>query len=545
MTKTKGSDLKAKTKKRKLIDEKFMNDTALISSIEEFPSKEYDIPQLVPPKDNTVDLNKDESITFEIRTNEFEYCYFNRDYQIQLEMSVYQQDYDDSLVASEKTLLSYIKKPIPPTPEVGVTPVEGPDKNGFAFAPCTSGLSIFKNVSVSYMNHTKDETLTFPQDGIFLNNVTAQDFYFSGHLGFEKIQNSLNNFTPNNTLRLGDDQSHISPKTQKMRYAKIHKTKTDAPVIPDVARNSAGGSKVGKMHYIYISRTPFVANNPYLQQKYNLQSAIIFPPNSTIRIVLYKTDVPLKFLGINKEVDINNQIENAQITDAAWLRKKLEYYIHSINLVIHRVKLDPKHIMPSKYFNNITVNNFDLVELTNSTSQKIPINWRSQETPVYIVLSFIRQQDVIFSNNTGLPQALNQFFLPKNLTTLTVRQQNYINEVFDGLKIENLHEQDYHKSKCEYIQYLRKHRFVPLTFKFEDMFSIDDSYLSGASTLFPIDLVGREIQGDPHNRGLEVELLYNSPNDTKWFLCVRYVYIGQLLMDRQPDKQYKVDFKYT
>lgn len=534
------SDKKPKSKKRKIIDDKLLeNEKTLVTNIEELPRKEYDTTEYVEPYDNSVDLNRDSSILFEIKSSDHEYFYFNRDFQAVLEMSIYQQNYNADDTKKDVTLVYKQAKPAAtqaaPNPE---------DPNTFAFAPSSSGLSIFKNISVSYMNHTKDESLTFPQEGCFLNSLTAQDFLFTGSRVFEKIQNQLNNYSITNDVRLGDNQEYIPQRIQRMRYAKIHTSLTDAPEIEGVDKNDLPTALNGKMHYLYIPRTPFVANNTYLQNRYRLQSMIVFPPNSTVRIVFHKNDIALKYLSINKEIDIIAQSKNRQIATTSWQNKDIQYHIHNMHLVIHRVKLDPKLPSPTKFVSNITVNHFDLMELTTATTQKIQINWRSKETPTYIVLSFMRQQDVIFNELDGLPQAINQFFLPEYLSSITVRRQDYINEVFDGLKIENLDKQDYHPSKAQYIEYLKKHTFVPHTFKFTDLFSVDSTITTGACNVFPIDLVGRDIQADPQNRGLEVELNYSRSNTKKWFLAPRFVYIGNQIMTRQADKQYKVEFNY-
>ena len=531
---------KPKTKKRKLIDEKFSGDRPLITSIEELPPKEYDIPDFVEPLDNSVDLNRDSSIIFEIKSKDDEFFYFNRNFQVVLEMSITEQQFKQD--GSEDKITLFHKKDKPAATDTVPDPV---DPNTFMYSPSTSGLSIFKNIAVSYMNHTKDESLTFPQEGIFLNNLVAQDFFLSGStLDFNKIQNKLNNFKISNDVRLSNAQDIIPEYIQKMRYSKIHNDATDSPVLPDVPDTAVSTKLVGKMHYLYISRTPFVANNPYLQRKFNLPSVMVFPPNSTVRIIFYKNTIPLKYLGINSEVDIPSQIINTPKGGITWTRKDLNYYIHNMHLAIHRVKVEPKYSIPTRFLNNITVNHFDLHELSSATSQKIKINWRSKETPAYIVLCFLRQQDVVFSENHGLPVATNQFYLPSYLSSITVRHQDYISEVFDGLKIENLDKQDYHKSKFEYIEYLKKHGFVPQTFKFEDMFSLDATIGTGCCNLFPINLVGRDIKADAQNKGLEVELSYTQSNTTKWFLAPRFVFVGQDVMTRQADKQYKVDFKY-
>ena len=530
---------KTKTKKRRLVDEKFNSEQPLITSFEELPPKEYDIPDFVEPLDNSVDLNKDSSIIFEIKSRDNEFFYFNKNFQVILEMSVLEQQFKDDGSLDKVTLL--YKKDKPAATDVTPDPV---DPNTFMFSPSTSGLSIFKNIAVSYMNHTKDESLTFPQEGIFLNNLVAQDFFLSGSDDFEKIQNTLNNFTMSNDVRIGDTQETIPKNIQKMRYSKIHVDTADAPVIADIDDTAASSKLVGKLHYLYISRTPFVANNPYLQRKFRLPGVMIFPPNSTVRIIFYKNEIPLKYLGINKEVDIPDQIINTQKAGLEWSKKDIRYHIHKMQLAIHRVKFEPKYVIPTRFLNNITVNHFDLYELSSSTSQKIKINWRSTETPAYIVFTFLRQQDVIFSETHGLPVATNQFYLPSYLTTLTVRHQDYINEVFDGLRLENLDKQDCHPSKFAYIEYLKKHGFVPQTFTFENMFSLDNTIGTGCCNIFPVSLVGREIKADPQNKGLEVELTYTQSNVTKWFLSPRFVYIGQDVMTRQPDKQYKVDFKY-
>ena len=527
---------KTRQKKRKLVDEKF-TDIPAITSLEELPPREYDITEYVSPVES--DMNEDSSIIFQITTQENEFFYFNRYFQAALEMSITEQKYKQNGDPDKVELLVKKQKPAPTD-----TVANPPDPNNFAFVSASSGLSIFKNISVSYMNHTKDESLTFPQEGVFLNNLAAQDIFLSGSERFENTQNSLNNFSTTNILRLGEQQDYIPDDIQKMRFSKLHKSKTDAPFVPGVPDTSATSVLVGKMHYMYIPRTPFVANSPYLQNKFRMQGVMIFPPNSTVRIVFYKTDTPLKYLGINSEVDMNKQSNNTPATGTTWVKKDLDYYIHNMHLVIHRIKLQQKQQIPTRYLSNITVNHFDLVELTSATSQKIPINWRSTDTPAYIVLCFVRQQDVIFNENHGLPQSVNQFYLPQYLDKITIRKQDYINEVFDGLKLENLHEQDYHKSKLEYIEYLKKHGFVTPDFKFTDMFSIDNSIGTGCCNLFPISLVGRDIQADPLNRGLEVELSYTQSNSTKWFLAKRFVFIGQQVLTRQADKQYKVDFKY-
>ena len=416
------------------------------------------------------------------------------------------------------------------------------DENKFAFSPSTSGLSLFKNITVSYMNNTKDESLTFPQEGVFLNLATAQDFFLSPKK-FQDTQRNLNNFKMSNRFRIGSGK--IPDDLNKMRFTKIHQSATDAPIIAGVELNDAGGSTSGKIHYMYISRTPFVANNPYVSSKYNLEDQILFPPKSTVRVVLYKNELPFKFLSMHKEIDFNAQIQNNNATEDAWNWKKLSYHIHNIYLAVNRIKISPEHPISNKHFyNNITVNHFDLIELTTATSQKIPINWRSDTPPMYIIISFLRQQDVIFNTTKNLPQALNQFFLPSGLTSLTVRDQDYINEVFDGIKIENLDLQDHHRSKHEYIEYLKKHDFVPESFEFEDMFSLDRTIGTGACNLFPVNLVGREIKSDPLSNGLELELKFRNPVQTGWFTSVRAVFLGQQWMTKEGEKNYKVHLKY-
>ena len=139
---------------------------------------------------------------------------------------------------------------------------------------------------------------------------------------------------------------------------------------------------------------------------------------------------------------------------------------------------------------------------------------------------------------------VNQFFLPEHLSKFTVRQLDYINEIFDGLKIENLEKQDRHISKEQYINYLKHHKFVPDTFSFEDMFSVIRENSTGFCNVFPVNLVGRNIKADPTYKGLEVELNFDQPNQTKWFMVIRYVYIGQQTFTKRADKQYSVDFKY-
>ena len=549
------SQLKSKVKKRRLVDDKFSKDKVIVSNLEEIPVKSYEIPVLIRPKDNSADLNRDSSIIFEVTTKENEYFYFNKDYQIMLEMSIINHEVNNNGVETSRTLL-YKKVHSPPTPptEAGddaatlarlkaIARLPPPvDENKFSFVPSTSGLSIFKNVTVSYMNHTKDESLTFPQEGVFLNLVTAQDLFFAPKEFLER-QRKLNNFRISNSFRTGSDR--IPDDLNKMRFAKLHKSATDAPIIANVSGNDAGGAASGKIHYIYISRSPFVANNPYVAEKYNLEEQILFPPKSTVRVVLYKNELDLKFLSLHKEIDMVKQSTNNNATDQDWRLKKVSYYIHNIYLAVNRIKLSPEHpLSNSHYYNNITVNHFDLVEITSATSQKIPINWRSATPPIYIIISFLRQQDVIFNTTKNLPQALNQFFLPQGLSTLTVRDQDYINEVFDGIKLENLDKQDHHKSKHEYIEYLKRHKFVSEEFTFEDMFSLDTTIETGACNLFPVNLVGREIKNDPLNNGLELELGFSRPNDKGWFVSIRAVFLGQFLMSREGEKNYKVNFKY-
>ena len=547
--------IKTKLKKRRLVDDKFIHDKTLVSNLEEIPTKSYEIPVLIGPKDNSADLNRDSSIIFEITTKENEYFYFNKDFQIMLEMSIIDHEHNNQGVFTRQVLL-HKKIPTPPAPPDAnaddattlarlkqISRLPPPvDENKFAYVPSTSGLSIFKNITVSYMNNTKDESLTFPQEGVFLNLVTAQDFFLSPQK-FQETQKRLNNFKISNQFLIGSGK--IPENLNKMRFAKLHKTKTDGPVIPNVEENNVGGAASGKVHYLYISRTPFVANNPYVSSKYNLEDQILFPPKSTVRIVLYKNDLSFKFLSMHKEIDIPAQINNNNNTENAWRWKKVSYYLHNIYLAINRIKISPEHPISNKHFyNNITANHFDLIELTSATSQKIPINWRSNTPPMYIVISFLRQQDVIFNTTKNLPQALNQFLLPAGLTSLTVRDQDYINEVFDGIKIENLDVQDHHKSKHEYIEYLKKHNFVADSFEFEDMFSLDATIETGVCNIFPVNLVGREIKSDPLSNGLELELKFRNPNVAGWFASIRSVFLGQQWMSKEGEKNYKVNFKY-
>ena len=515
----------SKGKKRKLVDEHLSDKVhdVLVTDIDTDPVKEYEVMTFIDPKENT-DLNKDSSIVFEITTKANEFVRFNPFYQVKMDVSLTNQEYNDDYT-TKKDLKLYL-----------VTD----DKVRFPVSTCA--LNIFKNVSVTYNNYLKDESVTFPQDGCFLNRMTAQDMLMSSER-FQKYQLTFNNGSIGNGFLLS---SLIEPY-QTVVNSKIHKTYTDAPVIPDVVGNNNGGSKNGKIHYLYISRPPFQAVNDYMHRKYGLNSTIVFPPFSTIRIVFYKNDIPFKYLCENAEADTLAQIRNETFAGTnSFTKRALNPYIHSMQLAVVKTKVNPqKNKLPERHLHNIAINHFDVFELTNATTQRFSINWRTQETPLYLVLSFLREQDIVFNTTHELPQALNKFYLPRHLKSISIRQSDYANDVFDGIKIDNLDVNDYHPSKLQFFEYMKLHGFINRETKFEDIFSVGSGISSGFTNIFPINITGRQTSSKPHQEGLEVELQFRNPLTTKWYFDARYVFNSYFnFVKRANQKEYKIETNY-
>ena len=514
-----------KGKKRRLVDEHLSEKKTdvFITDIETEPVKEYEVLTLIKPKENT-NLNTDSSIVFEITTHANEFVHFNPTYQVRLEVSLINQEWSaDWQTRGDRRL--YRK-----------------EEETTRYPISTGALNIFKNISVTYNNYLKDESVTFPQDGCFLNRMIAQDMFMSSD-NFQKKQLAYFNMAINNKFLL----SNLVAPYKKPVNTKVHNNYTDAPVINGVAGNNNGGSENGKIHYIYISRPPFQAVNDYLNTKYGFNTNIVFPPFSTIRIVFYKNEITSKFLFENSEADDLVQIRNTTFAgNNAFNHRELTPYIHSMNLAVIKTKLNPlKSKPPEKHLHNICINHFDVFELTDATTQRFTINWRSHETPIYIVLSFLRQQDLVFNTTTNLPQALNKFYLPSNLKSITIRQSDYASDVFDGIKIDNLHLNDQHPSKLKYFEYLKLHGFISSSKSFEDLFCISTGIGSGFTNIFPINIMGRQTSSKPHQEGLEVELQFITPLATKWFMDCRYMFNSYFnLIKKSGQKEYKIETNY-
>ena len=536
-----------KKSRRKIIDESFLGSegkrhTTNISEFIEEPHKKSEVCTLVPPKENT-DLNKDNSWIFEITSLEDEVFSFYPDYHLRLEISITQELFDaaDATKSLGQGLL--FKK------KIGAS--DANDPNPIAFQPSSSGLSLFNDIDISYMNYYNERSLTYPQSGTFLNILTAQDLLFAPEPEFHKIQNSLNNEKISPKFMVGQEKSiTVDSGMASRKFSKIHENATDAPFIQGVINNPVSGNNAasGKIHYVYIPRNPFVAVNNYLHHRYKLPYTVIFPPNSTLRIVFHKNQIPIKYLMDNQEADSLIQTKNGKVnfSDATFNKRNVKVHIHKAHLLIKRTKLIPSKEFPlnSYFFSNIMMNHFELMELSSATSQKIPIIWRTEEPPLYIIISFIRQQDIVFNSTVNLPQALNKFYLPEYLTSLSIRQRDYINELYDGIKIKNLNIPDYHPSKAQYIEYIKRQGFVGPDFTFEELFCTDVGKGAGFCNCFPISLVGRDISSSLYSKGLELELEFTQSNTTGWFVSARLCGLAHQNFTKLTEKQYKVEFSY-
>ena len=501
------------------------------SGTSEKPTKEYEISNYIPPRPHT-DLNADSIIVFEIKTAENEYFYFNRDFQARIEISIMEEKWAGSPAVSTGNFLLLQKERAAGQQE---------DPNEFYFAPASSGLSLFKNISTMYNNSVRDPTFTAPQEGVFYNTLIAQDLLFSPSEEFIKTQASINNFAPSYGFMLGSITNE--PKQARAHLNKLHASATDAPAIPNCNGNAVPTALNGKMHYIYIPQPPFSAVNNYIHKKFQQEERIVFPPFTNLRIIFAKNEIRPKYLLQSKLVSDRLMMENEDIGVANWADKKnITIYIHSMHLAITRFKLDPRDRVASSYITNVVINHFDLYEITSATTQKIPILWRTEQTPLYVIFFFVRQQDVIFNQAQEMPQALNKFYQPQYLSSFTIRQPDHANEIFDGLQIKNLDKPDYHPSKAAYIQYLKTHRFVGKDFQFEDFFSLaaDRGFLN----IFPCDLMHRTINTTPNYKGLEVELGFTQSNTTKWFLASRSVGMGEQILKKTEGQHYSIEFKY-
>ena len=499
----------------------------------EKPTKEYEIPTYISPRPHT-NFNEDSIIVFEIKTAENEYFYFNRDYQARIEISVMEEKWAGSPAVSSGNFLLLNKERVAGQQE---------DPNEFFFPSSSSGLSLFKNISTMYNNSVRDPTFTAPQEGIFYNTLVAQDLLFSPSEEFINTQASINNLAPSYNFIMGSLKNET--KYIKAHAKKLHKSATDAPSIPGCNGNAAPTSLNGKMHYIYIPQPPFSAVNNYIHKKFQQDDKIIFPPFTHLRIVFVKNEIKPKYLLQTKLISDRLMVENEDIGVANWADKKtITVYIHSMHLAITRFKLDPRDKVASSYIFNVVINHFDLYEITSATSQKIPVLWRTEQTPLYVVFFFVRQQDVVFNQAQEMPQALNKFYKPKYLSTFTVRQPNHANEIFDGIQLKHLEHMDYHPSKAAYLQYLKNHRFVGKNFQFEDFFTSDKEPQEGFLNIFPVDLMHRTINTTPNYKGLEVELGFTQSNITKWFLAVRSVGLGEQILKKGEGRHYSVEFKY-
>ena len=101
------------------------------------------------------DPNKDKIIIFEIKNAEDEYLCFNKDFQVRLELCLYETEFasDNKTVKGYNLVLN--NDAGTPTPAV---------LNKLMFPSTSCGLCIFKSIKCSYNNSTKDETFNCPQD---------------------------------------------------------------------------------------------------------------------------------------------------------------------------------------------------------------------------------------------------------------------------------------------------------------------------------------------------------------------------------------------
>ena len=496
-------------------------------------TKEYEITTFITPRPYT-NLNEDSIIVFEIKTGENEYFYFNRDFQARIELSIIEEQWSGNPPASTGNWLLLEKSPAAAALE---------DPNEFYFPSASSGLCLFKNITTMYNNSVKDPTFTAPQEGIFYNTLVAQDILFAPSEDFVQTQASLANLAPSYKFCMGSLKNDNKYKQAHAR--KLHQVATDSPRIANLQGNAVPTSLNGKMHYIYIPQSPFSAVNNFIHKKYQQEERIVFPPFTNLRIIFTKNEIAAKYLMQTKLIEERLMAQNEDIAVANWAdKKKITLYIHSMHLAITRFKLDPRDKVASSYIYNVVINHFDLYEISSATTQKIPVLWRTEQTPLYIVLFFVRQQDVVFNQTQEMPQALNKFYLPQYLTSLIVRQPDHANEIFDGIQLKNLELADYHPSKAAYLQYLKHHRFVGKNFQFEDLFCLKSSMRGGFINVFPVDLMHRSIHTTPNYKGLEIELTFTQSNATKWFLVARSIGLGEQILKKGDGGRFSVEFKY-
>ena len=497
-----------KIKSTREINNEFFEEAIPKGSFNELPSRKYLVADYVQPK-NVKNLSSDEYITFEIKTSERELLFFPDDYQVYIEVNPWTQ----------------INVPAAGNDPARVDNIRIDVAKSARWPISTNALVLFDKCEI-WFNHSQNmKTLFSPVEGKnFLNIKQTQDLLLNPSLKNIEEQFELGNIINSNRYILANLNTMDKKISAKMNE-KMPTNQTDGPEHDNIGT----ASFLGKACYLNINMFPFQTVSPYIAEKYKIKRHSMIPPNSNLKVILHRN--PLKGENLMPTTAVSPKLESENSENRAvnsYAISPLNININKILLRCFRMKALHHEIPPSiKNFEyNLQTTFFDLIPLGEHTQQTHKPAWKYNKTPVYCVISFLRENDILPRASWIQVQASNYFYKPQNLRSLTVRCTDFKNETLDNISINNLDVSDSHKSKLAYLDYLKINNFVHSNIKFEDFFSVSETSKEGQLNLFPINLNGSELPKETFLNGLQIDLNFKAALTTKWYMLVRYDYLG-------------------
>lgn len=494
-----------KLKSSREVNNEFFQEVNPKGHFKEAPKRKYLVSDYVKPS-NVKDLSKDEYITFDLKTSEGEVLFFPDDYQIYMEANLWYIQVTQASPAPTVQRLRLLKT------------------NAVRWPITTNGLVLFDRCDVHF-NHSQNlKSLFSPVPGNFLNIKQTQDAVFNPSLKNVQEQSNLGNIR-NSCMYVLTDENNFDPVVLAKTKEKLASSDSDGPSHDQLNSDSF----FGKRFFLNIDMFPFRTVSPYLSEKYKIKKHSMLPPNSTLRIVLHKNPLKPQHLLPTTSTSPHLEAENDENTsNTQWAVDDFSVNINAIYLRCFRMKCLDNVIPPEiKNFSyNLQTTFFDLIPLQAHTQQTHRPAWKFDRTPVYCIISFLRENDVMPKKSWIQIQASNCFYKPKHLKTLTVRCTDFKNETLDNISIDNLDVENTDKSKLAYLDYLKINNFVDGEFKFENLFPTNELTKDGQLNMFPVNLNGSELPSKTFVDGIQIDLDFRQSLETRWYLCIRYDFLG-------------------
>lgn len=397
-----------------------------------------------------------------------------------------------------------------------------------------SGINVFKEVEIIYQSHIKDSSNDVPLAATFLSNWAAQDLTYNSNIAYQELQQTYGNkpfynhsmnfykqdLTNANTAHLPSRSYH------DITHLKLHESTTDAPSdMTTIDASLAGGTALhGKLHSITLPYFPFTPTTKYLQDLYNLPNKILLPPYTYLKIILYKTTIPYLNILNNKTITLEQNTKNTTINYDGPV-KRVEVKINNCYMQVERFKKTKHSVNIDKHLScNYSYNKVDCVQLNNHTTQSYNLTWPGNRMPEYAMLYFLRDYDFIFSN-LNLTISNDKFLLPEHMDEIKLSLSEWnTSSTFNGFHLKELSSMKRDESKLNYMSYLKLNGFLPNTLPYNEYWSEEKT--SGFQNCFPVRLAGHALTNNIISRGFDVLLKYSQPNNTNWYLIVRWVFLS-------------------